>query len=99
MFQIFDTLKFYICFICYDVFHIHLSWDSLWIHGMYVCMYVMIQQLFKQNSNTTDLCCLGGNQLRSRLWHQLLWPRLFMIFCSPSSSCWESVSDSASTTS
>jgi hypothetical protein len=47
MFQITGTVKFYICFICYDMFHILLSWDHLWIHGMnewknewmYVCMY------------------------------------------------------------
>jgi hypothetical protein len=40
MFQIFDTLKFYMCFICYDVFHVLLSWDSFWVHGMYICTYV-----------------------------------------------------------
>jgi hypothetical protein len=45
MFQIFDTVKFYICFICYDVFHILLSWDSLRIHGMYRRMYICSYKL------------------------------------------------------
>jgi hypothetical protein len=49
MFQIFGTVKFYICFICYDVFHILLSWDSLWIHGMYVWIVVFPFQLASQN--------------------------------------------------
>jgi hypothetical protein len=49
MFQIFDTVKFYICFICYDVFHILLSWDSLWIHEInewmneYMCVCVCVR--------------------------------------------------------
>jgi hypothetical protein len=49
MFQIFDTVKFYICFICYNVFHILLSWDRLWTHGMYICNY---EAIHADNLNT-----------------------------------------------
>ena len=40
MFRIFGPVKFYVCLIHYDMFHMLLSWDSLLIHGMNVCMYV-----------------------------------------------------------
>ena len=61
MFQIlFDTVKFYnMCFICYEVFHILLSWDSLWIYGMYVyvCMYVSPVSPWLQNGLRQNVLC------------------------------------------
>jgi hypothetical protein len=63
MLQIFGTVKFYVCFICYDMFHILFSWDSLWTHGMYVCMTSPLLMRFLSLTSLLQLMSKSANSM------------------------------------